>query len=95
MRQSWAGVMRFAARRAAKHSISQRTSKVSSSSWGVGETTRAPPLGTSTTNPSPARRRNASRTGVRLTPSWAARAISGRRSPGPSCPVMNFRSSSR
>ena len=81
------GVMRSQASSAQSASSVRRTSSTSLMLFSVIRATSAPFLGIMVTSPSSSRRRMASRTGVRLTPSLSARWSSIRRSPGFSSPM--------
>ena len=74
-------VARVVARRTPWDSSIARRSKTSSESSSVQVVTTAPRLGVKSTSPSASRRRSASRTGVRLTPTAVAISCSVRRAP--------------
>ena len=93
-RSSDVGMCGSASRRSCG-SIRLRQSKSSAISSGEGETTRSPRFGSGSISPSAVRRRNASRSGVRLIPNSAARTSSVRRVPAGYRPPMIRSASSR
>ena len=77
-------------RRMAYSSSITRISKISSMSLQVNSLTKVPRLGTLTTSPSDTSRCSASRTGLRLTPSWLHSSTSCSQLPGGYCPSQIF-----